>query len=69
MRLAREVLRGLPPAGTTPSALERMREMMNAPRESGFFPCIAADRFETDDDLVASSRAATTASSSAASPR
>lgn len=27
--------------------------MMNAPRESGFFPCIAADRFETDDDLVA----------------
>ena len=27
--------------------------MMNAVRESGFFPCVAEDRFETDDDLIA----------------
>jgi RNA polymerase sigma-70 factor (ECF subfamily) len=26
---------------------------MNGVRESGFFPCVAADRFDTDDDLVA----------------
>ena len=27
--------------------------MTNAVRESGFFPCVAEDRFETDDDLIA----------------
>lgn len=26
---------------------------MNDVRESGFFPCVAADRFDTDDELVA----------------
>ncbi|MDF2693282.1 MAG: hypothetical protein K0S65_1665 [Labilithrix sp.] len=27
--------------------------MMNDVRESGFFPCVAADHFESDDDLIA----------------
>lgn len=27
--------------------------MMNDVRESGFFPCVDADRFESDDDLIA----------------
>lgn len=26
---------------------------MNEVRESGFFPCVAVDRFDTDDDLIA----------------
>jgi RNA polymerase sigma-70 factor (ECF subfamily) len=33
--------------------LERVREMIKKERQSGFFPCPAIDRFDSDDDLIA----------------